>query len=110
MKPKDLLTQDAGFVRDLCNLCAIDYPADDTERAARDAFFRKAYQDISDQALEVQHVRRIHEALCQMKFPTSAALAARQAALLFLANHHQLKRYRAVKLPAITPPKPALAA
>lgn len=107
MKPKDELQQDAGLVRDIEALCSIDFPADDTERNGRDAFFRKAYVAITENKLEVQHVRRIHEALCAMKFPTAAALGLRRATLFFLSAAHDLKKFRQVKMPMITPPKSA---
>lgn len=105
MKPKDELQQDAGLVRDIEALCGIDFPADDTERNARDAFFRKAYVAVTSKTLEVQHVRRIHESLCGMKFPTPTALGLRRATIEYLARHHDLKSYRAVKIPLIDPPK-----
>lgn len=107
MKPKDELQQDAGLVRDIEALCAIDFPADDTERNGRDVFFKKDYAEITESRLEVQHVRRIHEAVCAMKFPTANALGLRRAAMLFLGRSHNLNKYKTVKMPAIALPKPS---
>jgi hypothetical protein len=105
MKPKTELQEDAGLVRDIEAACGVDYPADDYVRGLRDGLFRKAYAEINK--LELNHVRRINEAVCAMKFPTEAALGLQRATLTRLAEHHQLKKYRAVKMPSITVPQPA---
>lgn len=102
MKNKDELQRDAGFVRDVVAQAQVDFPASDFERDLRDAMFRKAYSDVP--AMEITHVRRLHEALCGMKFPTSSALGLRQALMIRLAEFHELKRYRTVKMPAVTMP------
>lgn len=101
MKTKEELQEHAGLVRDIIAGCGVDYPADDYERDIRDAYFRKAYALIND--IEIVHVRRIHEALCEMKFPTATALGLRRATFTRLAQHHRLKDYRAVKMPVIAP-------
>ena len=101
MKTKDQLLEDAGLVRDVEAWCKVGYPADDTERNFRDALFRKAFAGLG--ALEIAHVRRLNEALCGMDFPTPAALALRRETLNALARHHQLRKYRDVKMPAIAP-------
>jgi hypothetical protein len=101
MKTKEELTEDVGLVRDIEAWCGTAC-ANDKERNFRDALFRKAYAELPK--LEMPHVRRINEAICEMDFPSSAALGLRDAVLTRLSVHHNLKQYRTVKMPLITPP------
>jgi hypothetical protein len=103
MKDKNELLNDAGLVRDIEAWCQVKYPADDTERNFRDALFRKTFAELP--AMEIQHVRRINEALCDMEFPTPTALGLRRETLNQLARHHHLKKYRHIKVPIIPSPK-----
>lgn len=103
MKNKNELQSDAGLVRDIEAWCQVKYPADDTERDFRDALFRKTCVELSN--MEIQHVRRINEALCDMEFPTPTALGLRRETLNQLARHHELKKYRQVKITLIPLPK-----
>ena len=103
MKNKEELQTDAGLVRDIEAWCHVKYPADDTERNFRDALFRKTFAELSN--MEIQHVRRINEALCNMEFPTPAALGLRRETIHQLARHHELKKYRQVKIPVIPIPQ-----
>lgn len=107
MKTKEELTEHAGLVRDLIAAAGVDYPADDFERGLRDALFRKAFTMVP--LMEVNHVRRINEALCEMEFPSATALGLRRATMTRLADHHQLKKFRNVNMPVITPPQRPLA-
>ena len=102
MKTKEQLTEDVGLVRDIEAWCGA-VCANDNERNFRDALFRKAYAELPN--LEnIAHVRRINEALCALDFPSATALGLREAVLNRLATHHNLKQYRNVKMPVITPP------
>jgi hypothetical protein len=103
MKDKNELLNDAGLVRDIEAWCQVKYPADDTERNFRDALFRKTFAELPN--MEIQHVRRINEALCDMEFPTPVALGLRRETLNQLARFHDLKKYRHIKVPAIPLPK-----
>ena len=103
MKDKTELQNDAGLVRDIEAWCHVKYPADDTERNFRDALFRKTFAELP--AMEIQHVRRINEALCDMEFPTPTALGLRRETLNQLARHHDLKKFRNVKITLIPLPK-----
>jgi len=67
------------------------------------AIFRKAFAELP--TMEIQHVRRINEALCDMEFPTPSALGLRRETLNQLARHHDLKKYRSVKITLIPIPK-----
>lgn len=102
MKDKAQLTEDVGLVRDIEAWCGT-VCANDNERNFRDALFRKAFVEVPK--LEIPHVRRINEAICAMEFPTATALGLRDAVLNRLATHHNLKAYRAVKMPVIVPPQ-----
>jgi hypothetical protein len=104
MKDKEELKEDAGFVRDLVALVGIDYPTN-FERDLRDGMFRKAFTLVS--TMETVHIRRLNESLCEMEFPTPAALALRQAVMVKLAQHHDLKKYRKVNMPTIEVPTQA---
>ena len=104
MKTKEELTEDVGLVRDVESWCAA-HCADDTERNFRDALFRKSYEELPK--MQIAHVRRINEALCGMDFPSPTALGLRRQCLEELARHHNLKNYRNVRMPLITPPSPA---
>ena len=103
MKNKTELLSDAGLVRDIEAWCQVKYPADDTERNFRDALFRKTFADLPN--MEIQHIRRINEALCDMEFPTPTALGLRRETRNQLARHHDLKKYRQVNIPAVPVPK-----
>ena len=103
MKPKDELKEDAGLVRDIIATAGVDYPANDFERDLRDGLFRKAFTLVPK--MEITHVRRINEALCEMEFPSAAALGLRHATLKRLAEYHRLKDFRRVNMPVITPPQ-----
>jgi len=100
MKDKEELKEDAGLVRDIVAVCGLDYPTN-FERDLRDGLFRKAFTLVP--AMEIQHVRRMNEALCEMDFPTDAALGLRQATLTHLAQYHDLKKFRKVQMPVIQP-------
>jgi len=104
MKTKEELSEDVGLVRDIEAWCGTAC-ANDNERNFRDALFRKAFAELPK--LEMPHVRRINEAICDMDFPTAAALGLRAAVLNRLATHHNLKAYRGVKMPVVQPPVPA---
>jgi len=104
MKTKEQLTEDVGLVRDVEAWCGTNR-ADDTERNFTDALCRKAYEELPK--MQIAHVRRINEALCGMDFPTATALGLRRQCLEVLARHHNLKNYRNVRMPLITPPMPA---
>ncbi|MDE2019374.1 MAG: hypothetical protein KGJ13_03435 [Patescibacteria group bacterium] len=99
MKTKEELTEDAGLVRDIEDWCGCAC-ADDTERNFRDALFRKAFAELPN--LIMPHVRRLNRALCEMEFPSNAALGLRKALLNRIAMHHNLKQYRNVKMPEVT--------
>src|SRR5580658_2195854 len=103
MKNKTELLSDAGLVRDIEAWCQVKYPADDIERNFRDALFRKTFAELP--SMEIQHVRRINEALCDMEFPTPTALGLRRETLNQLARHHDLKKYRNVKITFAQVPK-----
>ena len=103
MKDKDELKEDAGLVRDIVATCGVDYPTQ-FERDLRDGLFRKAFTLIPK--MEVMHVRRLNEALCDMDFITETGMALRQAAQVKLAGHHELKKYRKVAMPSVNVPKP----
>jgi hypothetical protein len=103
MKNKEELQSDAGLVRDIEAWCQVKYPADDTERNFRDALFRKTFAELP--GMEIQHIRRINEALCDMEFPTPTALGLRRETLNQLARHHDLKKYRHINVPTIPVPK-----
>lgn len=103
MKNKIELQSDAGLVRDIEAWCQVKYPADETERDFRDALFRKTCAELPN--MEIQHVRRINEALCDMEFPTPTALGLRRETLNQLARHHDLKKYRQVKITLVPIPK-----
>lgn len=102
MKDKEELKEDAGLVRDIVAMTGIDYPTN-WERDLRDGLFRKAFTLVPQ--METHHVRRLNEALCDMDFPTDTALALRQATLTRLANHHELKKFRRVVMPAVQKPE-----
>lgn len=101
MKSKEELTEDVGLVRDIEAWCGT-VCANDNERNFRDALFRKAFAVLPK--MEMPHVRRINEAVCGMDFPTPSALGLRDAVLNRLATHHNLRQFRNVKMPVITPP------
>jgi len=103
MKTKDQLAEDKGLVRDIIAMCEM-IPADDYERKLRDGVFRKAFAELP--GLEIQFVRRIEEVLCNLDFPSATALGLRRAVLDRMARHHELRKYRLVKVPAVTPPQP----
>lgn len=101
MKTSEALKEDNGLVRDIIAACEM-FPADDYERELRDGLFRKAFTEVTK--MEIHHVRRINEALCHMDHPSSHALGLRRATLTRLAGHHELKKFRNVAMPVITPP------
>lgn len=101
MKTKEELSEDVGLVRDIEAWCGT-VCANDNERNFRDALFRKAYAELAK--LEMPHVRRINEAVLEMEFPTQTALGLRDALLRRLSVHHDLKKYRSVKMPTIALP------
>lgn len=103
MKDKNEQQADAGLVRDIEASCKIKFPADQFEREFRDALFKKAFAELPK--MEIQHVRRINEALCDMEFPTPIALGLRRQSFIQLGKFHQLKNYRTVKVPLIPVPK-----
>jgi hypothetical protein len=102
MKTAEETKENAGFVRDLIALIGIDFPADKFEADLRDAMFAKAFALVP--TMDIVHVRRLNEALCEMEFPTPAALGLRRATLTALAKAHHLKEYRNVNMPRIAPP------
>jgi len=93
------LKENAGLVRDVIAVAGIDYPADEFEKRFREALFKKAFTVVS--TMDVAHVRRIHEALCDMDFPDASALALRRETMRTLARIHSLKAFRDVKLPTV---------
>lgn len=98
MKTKEQLTLDAGLVRDVEAWCSASC-ANDKERSFRDALFRCAFASLP--SLEMPHVRRLNEALCALEFPSPTALSLREAVMLRLAVHHNLKNFRNVKMPVV---------
>lgn len=102
MKSKEALQEDAGLVRDIEAWCKAQ-AANDHERNGRDALLRKAAAVLPE--LEIAHVRRINEALCDMDYPSATALGVRQLVLDRLARHHNLKQYRAVPIPVVKVPE-----
>lgn len=101
MKTKEELTEAAGLVRDVIARTRIDFPADDHERDLTDALYRKAYAELAN--LEATHIRRLHEALCEAKFLSATGHGLRRGVSEQLARHHNLRNYRTVKMPLITP-------
>lgn len=101
MKTKEELSEDVGLVRDI-EACFGAARADDFERGYMDALCRKAYEELPK--LQITHVRRISEAAWAMDFPSATALGLRRRCLEVLSAHHNLKQYRNVKMPLITPP------
>ena len=97
------MKENAGLVRDVIAAAGIDYPADEFEKQFRDALFRKCYATMP--TMDVAHVRRIHEALCDMDFLSETALALRRQTMTRLANIHGLKSFRDVKMPKIAVPE-----
>lgn len=97
------LKVNAGLVRDVIAVAGIDYTADDVEERFRDSLFKKAYTVVP--AMDVAHVRRIYEALCDMEFPTKSALALRRQTMITLGRIHGLKDFRNVKMPEIAVPE-----
>lgn len=93
--------KNAAFVRDLIAMIEIKFPADDYERGLRDGMFRKAFSLAPE--MDEMHIRRINEALCGMEFPSEAALGLRRQTLTLLAQAHNLKEFRNVKMPFIRP-------
>ena len=102
MKTKEALQEDAGLVRDIEAWCKAQ-AANDHERNGRDALLRKAAAVLPE--LEIAHVRRINEALCDMDFPSPTALGVRQLFLNRLCKHHNLKQYRDVAIPVVKVPE-----
>lgn len=102
MKTKEELSQDVGLVRDIEAWCRTTC-ANDRERNFRDALFRKAYATLRE--MQIPHVRRINEALCDMEFPSPTALGLRERIVDYLAVHHDLKKYRNISMPQVAPAK-----
>ncbi len=103
MKTAEDLKEHGGLVRDVIAAAGIDYLADDIEKRFRDSLFRKAFTLIPK--MEIAQVRRINEAVCKMEFPNDVALALRRQTFKRLGEHHGLKEFRDIKLPAIVAPE-----
>ena len=102
MKDKEELKEDAGLVRDIVAVCSLKFPTAD-ESKMRDSLFRKTFTLVSK--LEIHHIRRINEALCDLDYASETAAGLRQATLYRLARYHDLKSFRKVEMPKVSVPQ-----
>lgn len=104
MKTKEELTEDVGLVRDI-ESWAKRRLNDDHERGFLDSLCRKACVEMPK--MEIPHVRRINEALCEKEFPSATVLGTLRCCIELLSKHHNLKTYRTARIPMVSPATPA---
>lgn len=89
-KTSETTKENSILVRTIEAAAKIKFP-NEVEKRFQDSAFRKGLESIP--SLEIGHVLRLHEAMCDLEFPSDDARALRAGVMFALGKQQNLKAF-----------------